>query len=316
LATHLSFQEGEGLPVTAERASHGVQAPFNQTTVASWVSTQKWPLLVTAVLLVALYAGNFAKLVSDWWNDENYSHGFIVPVVFFWMLWQRWKELAKSPVLPRPWALVFVILALVQLAAGTWGAENFVAHSSLLLMLCGITLYLFGSEVFRLVAFPIGWLLFMIPVPVIILYAITFPLQLLASRLALDVLDLLHVPAVREGNVLYLANFTAGVVEACSGIRSLISMLAFAVLMGHLVSLSLRSRWILAIAAVAIALGMNAARVAGTGLVGNYLGQRWAEGFFHTFSGLLLFLGSLGVMFGVVYALRVFERPRNAERVS
>jgi exosortase len=293
-----------------------VPAPVNQITVAHWARAQKWPLLVTAALVVVLYAVNFAKLSSDWWSDENYSHGFIVPVVFFWMLWQRREALANSRVLPRPWALVIVILALVQLAAGTWGAENFVAHSSLLLLLCGITLYLFGSEVLRLVAFPIGWLLFMIPVPAIILYAITFPLQLLASRLALAVLDLLHVPAVREGNVLYLANFTAGVAEACSGIRSLISMLAFAVLIAHLLSMSLRSRWILAIAAVTIALGMNAARVAGTGLVGNYFGARLAEGFFHTFSGWLLFLLSLGVMLGIVYILRVFERRGNPQWAS
>ena len=316
LATHLSFLKSGRLPVTAAGASRGVQAPSNQMTVAHWVRAQKWPLLVTAFLVVLLYAVNFAKLSSDWWSDENYSHGFIVPAVFFWMLWQRREVLANSRVSPRPWALVIVILALVQLAAGTWGAENFVAHTSLLVLLCGITLYLFGSEVLRVVAFPIAWLLFMIPVPAITLSAITFPLQLLASRLALGVLDVLHVPAVREGNVLYLANFTAGVAEACSGIRSLISMLAFAVLIGHLLSMSLRSRGILAIAAVTVALSMNAARVAGTGLVGNYLGARWAEGFFHTFSGWLLLLGCLGMVLEVVYILRVVERHGNAERAS
>jgi exosortase len=316
LATHLSFQKSGGLPVTASDPSRGVPAPSNQITVAHWARAQKWPLLVTAFLVVILYAVNFARLSSDWWSDENYSHGFFVPVVFFWMLWQRREVLANSRVLPRPWALVIVILALVQLAAGTWGAENFVAHSSLLVLLCGITLYLFGGEVLRVVAFPIGWLLFMIPVPAIILYEITFPLQLLASRLALGVLDLLHVPAVREGNVLYLANFTAGVAEACSGIRSLISMLAFAVLIAYLLNMSLRSRWILAIASVTIALSMNAARVAGTGLVGNYLSARWAEGFFHTFSGWLLFWVCLGMILGVVHTLRVFEQRGNGERAS
>jgi len=255
-----------------------------------------------------LYAVNLAKLASDWWNDENYSHGFIVPVAFLWILWQRREELAKSRVLPRSWALLIVAFALVQLAAGTWGAENFVAHSSLLVLLCGITLYLFGSEVFRLVAFPIGWLVLMIPLPAIILYSITIPLKLLASKLALGMLDLLRVPAVCEGNVLYLANFTAGVAEACSGIWSLVSMLTFAVLMGHLLRMLLRSRLILILAAVIIALAMNAARIAGTGLVGNYFGARWAEGFFHTFSGWVLFAGSLAVMVGVLSTLRVFER--------
>jgi exosortase len=276
-------------------------------TADSWARAQKWPLLCTTALVILLYAPNFAKLWSDWKTDENYSHGILVPFVFLWILWQRRKELANAEVLSQPWALVIVVLALLQLAAGTWGAENFVAESSLLLLLGGITLYLFGNNVLRLVAFPIAWLLFMIPLPAIILYSITFPLQLLASKLALGLLDALRVPTVCEGNVLYLANFTAGVAEACSGIRSLISMLAFAVLMGHLLRMSLRSRCILAIAAVAIALGMNAVRIAGTGLVGNYLGDQWAEGFFHTFSGWLLFMGCVGLILGVARALRAFE---------
>jgi exosortase len=257
-----------------------------------------------------LYATNFEKLFSDWSVDENYSHGFFVPIAFFWMLWRQRHELESTKVSPRWWGILIVFMALLQLAAGTMGAENFVAHSSLLTLLCGITLFLFGIEMLRLVAFPIAWLLFMIPLPSIIFYSITFPLQLLASKLAVGILDLLRVPNVCEGNVIYLANFTAGVVEACSGIRSLVSMLAFAVLMGYLLNMSVRSRWILAITAVPIALGMNAARIAGTGLAGNYLGERWAEGFFHTFSGWVLFLGSLALMLGVVRLLRDFDERR------
>jgi exosortase len=263
---------------------------------------------------VALYATNFEKLFSDWSVDENYSHGFFVPIAFFWMLWRQRHELESTKVSPRWWGILIVLMALLQLAAGTMGAENFVAHSSLLTLLCGITLFLFGIEMLRLVAFPIAWLLFMIPLPSIIFYSITFPLQLLASKLAVGILDLLRVPNVCEGNVIYLANFTAGVVEACSGIRSLVSMLAFAVLIGYLLNMSVRSRWILAITAVPIALGMNAARIAGTGLAGNYLGARWAEGFFHTFSGWVLFIGCLGLMLGVVRLLRGFDQREPAGR--
>jgi exosortase len=299
----------------ASETSPGVPTS-KAVTVTCWVHTHKWPLLFTAVLVVLLYATNFTKLWSDWWSDENYTHGFLVPVAFFWMLWQRRSELAKAKVLPQSWALVIVILALVQLAAGSWGAENFVAQSSLLVLLSGITLYLFGSEVWRLVAFPIAWLLFMIPLPAIIFYRITIPLQLLASKLALGMLDLLHVPTVGEGNVLYLANFTVGVAEACSGIRSVISMLAFTVLIGHLLGVSMLSRCLLAMSSVAIALVMNAVRVAGTGLVGNYWGEQWAEGFFHTFSGWLLFMGCLGAIIGAVYALRGLDRRSSAERVA
>jgi exosortase len=304
------------LSLTAIDTLRGVDSPAKTVTAAEWVRAQMWPLVVTMLLVGALYATNFAKLVSDWWSDENYSHGFFVPVAFFWMLWQRRSELATAKVAPQPWALGIVVLALVQLALGTWGAENFVAHSSFLVLLCGITLFLFGTEVFRLAAFPIAWLLFMIPLPAIIFYSITFPLQLLASRLAQIILDILRVPNVCEGNVLYLANFTAGVAEACSGIRSLISMLAFAVLIGYLLRLSWRARLILVVTAVPITLGMNAARVAGAGLIGNYFGARWAEGFFHTFSGWLLFLGSLAIMLGVTQILRKFETRSLAGRAA
>src|SRR6202047_3768041 len=172
-----------------------------------------------------LYAQNFEKLFSDWSVDENYSHGFFVPLAFFWMLWHQRHELESTKVTPRWWGLLIVVIALLQLAAGTMGADNFGAHSSLLVLICGITLFLFGTEMLRLAAFPIAWLLFMIPLPSIIFYSITFPLQLLASKLAVGILDLLRVPNVCEGNVIYLANFTAGVVEACSGLPSLVSIL-------------------------------------------------------------------------------------------
>jgi len=295
------------LSLSAVETLRGVDSPTPPVSAGKWVRLHRWPLLIVAAAIVLLYAANFAKLFSDWSVDENYSHGFFVPVAFFWMLWRQRHKLGSTKVLPRAWGIIIVLVALLQLAAGTLGAENFVAHSSLLVLLCGITLFLFGTEMLRLVAFPIAWLLFMIPLPSIIFYSITFPLQLLASKLAVVMLDVLRVPTVCEGNVLYLANFTAGVAEACSGIRSLISMLAFAVLMGYLLNMSVRSRWILAIAAGPIALGMNAARVAGTGLVGNYWGAQWAGGFFHTFSGWVLFLGCLGLMLLVVRILQRFD---------
>ncbi len=294
----------------------GVERPATRVCAGDWVRSHRWPLLATGAAIALLYATNFQKLFSVWSTDENYSHGFFVPIAFLWMLWRQRRELASTEVSPRSWGIAIVLLALLQLAAGTLGAENFVSHTSLLLLLCGITLFLFGTQMLRRLAFPIAWLLFMIPLPAIIFYSIMFPMQLLASKLAVTVLDLLRVPSVCEGNVIYMANFTAGVVEACSGIRSVISMLAFAVLMGYLLNLSVRSRWILAITAVPIALGMNALRIAATGLAGNYLGAQWAEGVFHTFSGLLLFVGCLALVLGVVAILRRFEHRTSAGRLA
>ena len=302
------------MSLSAVQTLRGVESTSTAVSAGEWVRSHRWPLLIVVASIALLYATNFAKLFSDWKFDENYSHGFFVPIAFFWMLWRQRQELETVKVSPRWWGILIVLMALAQLAAGTMGAENFVAHSSLLTLLCGITLFLFGTEMLRLVAFPIAWLLLMIPLPALIFNSITFPLQLLASRLAAAILDLLRVPNVCDGNVIYLANFTAGVVTACSGIRSLVSMLAFAVLIGYLLNLSVRSRWILALSSVPIALAMNAARIAGTGLAGNYLGARWAEGFFHTFSGWVLFLGSLGAMLLVVRLLRTIDLSGTAEK--
>jgi exosortase len=279
------------------------------TCAGEWAQEQKWALLATAGLVILLYAGNFVKLVSDWRTDENYSHGFIVPLVFAWLLWERRGHLAECERAPRPWALAIVAWAMAQLYAGKLGAEYFVAHTSLLVLLGGLALYLFGRELFRLVLFPIAWLLFMIPLPAILYYAITFPLQLFASRMAARFLDLLAIPNLREGNIIYLPHFSMGVAEACSGIRSLISLLAFAVLFGHLLRLRAAWRWVLAASAVPIALVINAVRVAGTGMAGNYLGARYAEGFYHIFAGWLLFVTALVVMLGIGGVLRRLNAP-------
>lgn len=255
-------------------------------------------------------------LWSDWMTDENYSHGFVVPAAFVWMVWERRDKLEHARISPRFWALGIVMLALVQLVVGTWGAENFTAHSSFLVLLCGMVLFLAGSAVFRIVAFPLAWLLFMIPLPAIVFYAITFPLQLVASRMAVGILDLIGVPSMREGNVLYLANFTAGVAEACSGIRSLMSILAFAVLIGYLLKMSARSRWLLAATSVPIALVINSARVAVTGLIGNYWGSQHAEGFFHTFSGWILFVVCLAITTVLAQILWRFDHAATPARAG
>jgi exosortase len=304
------------MSVQVTREPRELAAPSDYLTVGSWVQAHWLLLAITGVLATMVYWANFVKLFSDWKADENYSHGFVVPIVFVWMLWGRRRQIANAPYAPEPWGLAIVVLSLVQLAAGTWGAENFVANSSLVVFLCGVTLFLFGRALFRLVAFPIVWLMFMIPLPSILFYAITFPLQLLASKLAVVMLDLAHVPSVCDGNVLYLANFKADVAEACSGIRSLISVLAFAALLGHVMKMSLSSRWLLLAAAIPTALGMNALRIAGAGLIANYFGAQSAQGFFHEFSGWILFLASLWFTFMVAQFLSHFGQHRTAEEVA
>lgn len=285
-------------------------------TVRQAITNSKWLLVIVAALFVLTYASNFRKLFLDWGLDENYSHGYIVPVVFAFLLWQRRKQIAETEVSPRWWGILIVAAGLFQLALGRLAAENFVAHTSLLVVLAGLPVFLFGMGMLRLVAFPIVWLLFMIPIPAIIFYSIMFPLQLVASSMASTTLDVLRIPNLREGNVIFLPNYSMGVVEACSGIRGLISLVTMAVLLGHFREMKLWQRIALILLAVPIELVVNAVRIAGTGIIGNYWGQAYAEGFFHTFYGWFLFLASLLVLIGCSIGLNWISKKSGREEAA
>ena len=287
----------------------------DRTPVSMWLRDNLWQVVVPGALILFLYRHAFVKLVDDWTNDPNYTHGFIVPLASIWIIWSMRGTLAKTVVEPKSWGLVVIAIGVLQLLAGTLGAENFVAHSSLLVVLAGVTISIFGTTMMRHLLFPIAWLIFMIPLPAIIFYSITFPLQLLASRMASGLLDVLHITNLREGNVMYFPHYTIGVVEACSGIRSLITLLAFAVLLGHMRSMRPWARIVLAACTVPVALVFNAIRVASAGVLGNYLGERWAEGTFHTASGIALFLGGLSTIAMISTLLIRWNHPGKAMAV-
>jgi len=189
------------------------------------------------------------------------------------------------------------------LLAGSLGAELFVARFSLLFLLGGMLLFFAGWKMLRAVAFPLAFLALMIPLPAIIYNQVTFPLQLLASRLSSSWLELLGVPVLREGNVLVLPNYSLEVVEACSGIRSLMSLVALAVLYGYFVE---KRPWVgitLVALMVPIAVASNAMRVMGAGVLTYWFGPQAAEGFFHSFQGWLIFVSAVACMLLVDWLL-------------
>src|ERR1700730_17437985 len=280
--------------------------------VSMWLRDNLWQVVVPGALILFLYRHAFVKLVDDWINDPNYTHGFIVPLPSIWIIWSMRSKLAKTVVEPKSWGLLVIAFGVLQLLAETLGAENFVAHSSLLVLLAGLTISIFGTCMLRHLLFPIAWLIFMIPLPAIIFYSITFPLQLLASRMASGLLDVLRITNLREGNVMYFPHYTIGVVEACSGIRSLITLLAFAVLLGYIRSMQIWAQVVLAACTVPVALIFNAVRVASAGVLGNYLGERWAEGTFHTAVGIVLFLGGLSMITLISTGLIRWRPPSKA----
>jgi exosortase len=192
---------------------------------------------------------------------------------------------------------------LAILLAGQLGAELFLTRVSMLVVLTGALLFLLGWGALRVLAFPLAFLILMIPIPAIIFNQIAFPLQLVASQAGAATLSMLSIPVLREGNVIILAHTSLEVAEACSGIRSLISLLTLGIVYGYFTDPRASVRVAIALATVPIAIVANAARVAGTGVAAHYYGPAAAEGFFHTFSGWLVFVVALALLFLLTRAL-------------
>lgn len=275
------------------------EAPIVRRESARGVSPAYWQLGVLAALSLWLYWPTLARLLSQWFHDQNFSHGFFVPIFSGFVLWQNRDRLARIDPQPAWSGLVVLIAGLGLLIVGQMGAELFLARFSLLLLLAGFVILFFGWNLFRAILFPWAFLLLMIPIPAIVLNQITFPLQLLASRVAAAILPFFGVPILREGNVIHLPKMMLEVAEACSGIRSLMSLVTLAVIYGYLLEKRLWVRYVLAMASVPIAVAANSVRIIGTGLLVQYWDSDKAEGFFHASWGWIIFVVSLAMLYAL-----------------
>src|SRR5580658_10547018 len=283
-----------------------------QVISTSWKS-RDWLVwsAVLGCLLVLLYGSVFKGLALAWWTDPDYGHGFFVPLFSLYVLWQRRERWMKTDLKPSNFGFLVMLGAVGLLLVGSLGAELFTTRFSLVVLLAGMILFLAGWKMLRVVSFPLSFLILMIPLPTIIYNQITFPLQLLASRFATFWLELFQVPVLRDGNVLIMSNFSLEVVEACSGIRSLMTLMALSVAYGYLVSPQRWVRYVLAAIMVPIAIVTNAIRIMGAGLMAHRFGPAAAEGFLHQFSGWAIFLVALLLMFGSYWILQhISERRR------
>lgn len=280
--------------------------------LAAAVTFPVWQLGVLGVLLLALYWTILRHLVGQWWHNPNFSHGFFVPLFSAFVLWQDRHRLARVPLRPSWLGLPVLAFALCVLIVGQMGAELFLSRSSLLLVLAGLTVLFLGWNFFRATLFPWAFLILMIPIPAIIFNQITFPLQLLASKVAATTLPLFGVPILREGNVINLPAMALEVAEACSGIRSLMSLVTLAIIYGFLMEKRLWVRCLLAIASVPIAVVANSVRIIGTGLLVQYWDPDKAEGYFHASWGWIIFVVSLVLLYALHGLIETIWPPREA----
>lgn len=257
----------------------------------------------------ALFGPVFWRLVQDWIHDENYSHGFVILPFAAYFIWERRRRLRDLPTAPAFSGLAIVIAGLALLVLGQLGAELFLTRIALLVVIAGALVFLQGWATLRACAFPLAFLLLMIPIPSIIFNQIAFPLQLLASRTGEAGLSLLGIPVLREGNLIILARTTLEVAEACSGIRSLVALLTLGILYGYFTDPRTTFRWVLAASTIPIAIVANGIRVAGAGIAAQYMGDGAAQGFLHTFSGWLMFVAAFVMLFVVASAIQRIAPP-------
>jgi len=270
----------------------------------------RWlPWFVLGGVLLALYGQIVVSLASDWWNDPNASHGLLVPPLAAYIAWKRKRLTLSLPATPDLHGLFWIAGGSSLLLVGKLGAEFFISRISIVVLLAGFAYTFWGKPRTKTLGFPLLLLATMVPLPVIVYNQLAEPLQLFASQVSTKVAQFVGVSVYTEGNVIQLATTTLGVEEACSGLRSLAALSVMALLLGFLVCRRPYVRVLLFGLAFPIAVFVNVLRVAGTAILADH-NPELAMGFYHTFSGWLIFLLGIALVFATCRLLhRFLERP-------
>lgn len=276
----------------------------------AWETKQSWwRAAALASVWLWLFFDVIRRLIDDWRVDENYSHGFLIPLISAYAIWTQRVRLAQLALKPDFWrGGAIVLLAVLLHLAGVLTGEQYASRLALVLSLAGLTLYFGGVTWLRALWFPLGLLLLALPVPSLLFNPLAFRLQLFASDSATRVIQACGIPALREGNLIELAYLKLEVVEACSGIRSLMSLTTLTAVYAYFFEQRWWRRIMLLLAVPPLAVIANAARVAGTGILAHYRGAAAAEGFLHSFSGVLVFAVAVLLLLALAQTLNLLER--------
>lgn len=250
-----------------------------------------WLLLLTCVLNLHVWL----DLIQDWTHDGNYSHGFLVVPISIWILYRCRKDLV-FPAQSSRLGVALVVVGSVGLVLGIAASEFFITRMSLILQITGIGLAYLGRTNFRKVWFAFFFLLFMVPVPAVIYYQATLPMQLLSTKATTFLLQLLGMPAIRQGNIIHLPGYSLEVIEACSGLRSLVTLLALGALYSWLYMAGKIRPVLLTLAMIPIAITANVFRIMLTAIGAYTISIELADTFLHEVSGLLVFISALVMM--------------------
>jgi exosortase len=259
--------------------------------VSKHIKKHKYPYILIAIIIL-LNIQVIRELIQDWIRDDNYSHGFLIIPISVYLFYKRSKGFS-FPAKPSGWGIALLLAGCFGFILGSAASEYFTTRVSLVMIIAGVSLYYLGTENFRRVWFPFVFLLFMIPIPAVIYYSATLPMQLFGSKVTVNILQLIGVPATRQGNIIYLPNYAMEVAEACSGLRSLVTLMALGSLYGYLTLPGKIAPLIMFAATIPIAITTNIFRIIVTAIGAYGISRELAEDFLHELSGTLVFITAL-----------------------
>jgi exosortase len=278
-------------------------------------SSRKKVLLSVAAMVVtasAVYAWSLPGLMMEWWTNDDYSHGLLLPFAISYLIYEKRAAWSKLPLRGHWSGLILIALSQVVQFLGFLGAEFFLQRTSFVVLIAGVVLFVCGWEFLKEVSFILLMIVLTIPLPALIFNAVALPLQLLASRFSEMALTMLNIPIYREGNILQLPNLTLSVAEACSGIRSLMSLITLGVMISYFLSGKWWMRAVMIASTIPLAIGANVFRVAATGVLARYYGEKASTGFFHSFSGWVVFVIAFVVLTAELRLMNRFARRQTA----
>lgn len=265
-----------------------------------------------AVLVGAVYGRTFVTLVRTWETNPNYSHGYIIPPVVVFLFWREWRRFIANIGSGSAWGLVLIVAALlghvVSIRAGIFMTQGY----SFVLLLFGLCLFIFGAPATKRVWFPLGYLVFMLPMPPYLVNVVSFQLKVFAARAGSFAAVKMGIPLVRSGMTIHLPGGSLRIADPCSGLRSLIALVALGALFGYLSNGKVWKRVVLFVSSVPLAVAANIVRISMLCLVASLWGIDAALGFFHDFSGLMLFLIAFAGLVLVRRLLRLEEPGEEA----
>lgn len=270
-------------------------------------------ILVLLFLITILFLPTIEVMIWDWENNANYSHGYLIPFITGFMIFSMRKELSRLEPAPSNWGLLLIVYGMLQLIVARVVSENFLQRTSLLFLIYGLVLFLLGKAITRRLNLPIVFLAFMIPIPPLIWNTIAFPMQIFASTITEKVISVIGIPVLREGNVLHLSQTSLEVVDACSGLRSLVSMMALSAAFAFFIDISKTKKWILFFSAFPIAIIVNVIRLTITAGLASKYGEKVAQGFLHDASGFIIFGLGLLLLYGVSVLLSKWKNGEQTE---